>query len=299
MSTANRSGSSTADDTVPPIYKSAAGQAAIRERYREVLRDWPVPAEQRTIPTREGDTFVLVTGPEAAPPVVLLHGSGANSGTWRGDIPSWARHLRVYAVDLVGEPGGSAPSRPKLGTEAIALWLDDVLAGLGLSETAVVGMSLGGWHALDYAIRRPERVTALALLCPGGIGKQRYGWLLEAIVPRLLGRRDLRGSAQATTGLYGAELEPILDDIVLTFTHFKPRTERLPRFTDEQLRGLPMPVLAIVGDQDAMLDSAETARRISASVPDATVLMLPGVGHAILGQTEPVLNFLTAHADRK
>lgn len=299
MSTANRSGSSTADDTVPPIYKSAAGQAAIRERYREVLRDWPVPAEQRTIPTREGDTFVLVSGPEAAPPVVLLHGSGANSGTWRGDIPSWARHFRVYAVDLVGEPGGSAPSRPKLGTEAIALWLDDVLAGLGLSETAVVGMSLGGWHALDYAIRRPERVTALALLCPGGIGKQRYGWLLEAIVPRLLGRRDLRGSAQATTGLYGAELEPILDDIVLTFTHFKPRTERLPRFTDEQLRGLPMPVLAIVGDQDAMLDSAETARRISASVPDATVLMLPGVGHAILGQTEPVLNFLTAHADRK
>lgn len=299
MSTANRSGSSTADDTVPPIYKSAAGQAAIRERYREVLRDWPVPAEQRTIPTREGDTFVLVSGPEAAPPVVLLHGSGANSGTWRGDIPSWARHLRVYAVDLVGEPGGSAPSRPKLGTEAIALWLDDVLAGLGLSETAVVGMSLGGWHALDYAIRRPERVTALALLCPGGIGKQRYGWLLEAIVPRLLGRRDLRGSAQATTGLYGAELEPILDDIVLTFTHFKPRTERLPRFTDEQLRGLPMPVLAIVGDQDAMLDSAETARRISASVPDATVLMLPGVGHAILGQTDPVLNFLTAHADRK
>ncbi|MEV6070706.1 alpha/beta fold hydrolase [Nocardia sp. NPDC052001] len=299
MSTANRSGSSTADDTVPPIYKSAAGQAAIRERYREVLRDWPVPAEQRTIPTREGDTFVLVSGPEAAPPVVLLHGSGANSGTWRGDIPSWARHFRVYAVDLVGEPGGSAPSRPKLGTEAIALWLDDVLAGLGLSETAVVGMSLGGWHALDYAIRRPERVTALALLCPGGIGKQRYGWLLEAIVPRLLGRRDLRGSAQATTGLYGAELEPILDDIVLTFTHFKPRTERLPRFTDEQLRGLPMPVLAIVGDQDAMLDSAETARRIRASVPDATVLMLPGVGHAILGQTDPVLNFLTAHADRK
>ncbi|MFB7724105.1 alpha/beta fold hydrolase [Nocardia sp. NPDC056100] len=299
MSTANRSGSSTAADTVPPIYKSAAGQAAIRERYREVLRDWPVPAEQRTIPTREGDTFVLVSGPEAAPPVVLLHGSGANSGTWRGDIPSWAQHFRVYAVDLVGEPGGSAPSRPKLGTAAIALWLDDVLAGLGLSETAVVGMSLGGWHALDYAIRRPERVTALALLCPGGIGKQRYGWLLKAIVPRLLGRRDLRGSAQATTGLYGAELEPILDDIELTFTHFNPRTERLPRFTDEQLRGLPMPVLAIVGDRDAMLDSAETARRITASVPDATVRVLPGVGHAILGQTEPVLNFLTAHADRK
>lgn len=291
---------STTDTTRPvaPIYKSAAGAAAIAEQYREVLRTWPIPSEQLLVPTREGDTFVIAGGPREAPSLVLLHGSGANSGMWRDDIASWAKEFRVYAVDMVGEPGGSAPSRPELGSEAVALWLDDVLAGLGISSTAVAAISLGGWTALDYAIRRPERVTQLVLLCPGGVGKQRYGWILKAIVPRLLGRHDPRGSARAVTGLEGAHLDTVVDEIALTFTHFNPRRERLPLFTDAQLRSLTMPVLAVAGDRDVMFDSAETARRITRFVPDATVRILPGVGHAILGQTDMVLDFLREHPGR-
>lgn len=274
------------------IYKSDTGAQEIQRRYREHLRDWPIPAEERHIPTREGDTFVMVSGPEDASPLVLLHGSGANATTWRGDIASWAQHFRTYAIDMVGEPGLSAPSRPDLKSDAVALWLDDVLAGLGLTTTAMVGMSLGGWTALDYTIRRPDRITRLALLCPGGIGKQRYGWMAKAILPRLIGRFDLRQNASLVTGLDSPDLDPILDDIALTFTHFNPRTERLPRFTDAQLGTLSMPVLVIVGDRDVMLDSTETARRVRDRVPNATVRVLPGVGHAILGQTEPILKFL-------
>ncbi|WP_330181846.1 alpha/beta fold hydrolase [Nocardia sp. NBC_01503] len=291
---------STTDTTRPiaSIYKSAAGAAAIAEQYREVLRTWPIPSERLLVPTREGDTFVIASGPREAPPLVLLHGSGANSGMWRGDIASWAKEFRVYGVDMVGEPGGSAPSRPVLGSEAVALWLDDVLAGLGVSSTAIAAISLGGWTALDYAIRRPERVTQLALLCPGGVGKQRYGWILRAIVPRLFDRHDPHSSARTVTGLEGAHLDAVVDEIVLTFTHFNPRRERLPPFTDAQLRGLNMPVLAVAGDRDVMFDSAETARRITRSVPDATVRVLPGVGHAILGQTDLVLDFLLEHLGR-
>ncbi|MEV6773017.1 alpha/beta fold hydrolase [Nocardia sp. NPDC051030] len=274
------------------IYKSEAGAHEIQEHYRESLWSWPVPAEQLRIPTREGETFVIASGPRDAPPLVLLHGSGSNSNTWRGDIASWAQHFRTYAVDLVGEPGGSDPSRPVLKSEAVALWLSDVLAGLNLSSTAMVGMSLGGWTALDYAIRRPEKVTRLVLLCPGGIGKQRFGWIFKAVLPRLLGRHDLRRQAALVTGLTGPGLDPILDDIELTFTHFKPRTERLPLFTDAQLKSLPMPVEVIVGAADAMFDSAETARRARQSIPHATVHVLPDVGHAILDQTDTVLKFL-------
>lgn len=276
------------------IYKSEAGAETVARRYQARLAQWPVPAEHREIPTRAGDIFVVISGPVDAPPLVLLHGSGANSTAWLGDIPAWSQHFRTYAVDMPGEPGGSAPSRPVLGTEAVAEWIDDVLAGLGISRAAFVGMSLGGWTAMDYAVRRPDKVEKLALLCPGGIGRQRYGWLLKSIIPRLLGRHDLRRSASVVTGLSGPELEPVLDEVVLIFEHFNPRTERLPRFTDEQLAHLPMPVLAIVGDRDVMLDSAETARRISEFVPDHTVRVLPGVGHAVLGQTATVLDFLTA-----
>ncbi|MFF0245645.1 hypothetical protein ACWEU6_31660 [Streptosporangium sandarakinum] len=54
------------------IYRSEAGAEEIRRRYREALDDWPVPAEQVRVPTRQGETFVVVSGPQGAPPVVLL-----------------------------------------------------------------------------------------------------------------------------------------------------------------------------------------------------------------------------------
>ncbi|MEW2352329.1 alpha/beta fold hydrolase [Spirillospora sp. NPDC029432] len=274
------------------IYKSAAGQDEIRRRYEDALRTWPVPAEHVRVPTREGETFVLVSGPEDAPPLLLLHGSGANAVTWQGDIASWSRHFRTYAVDLVGEPGLSAQSRPVLGTEAVALWLDDVLDGLGIGAASFAGTSLGGWAALDYAVRRPGRVARLALLCPGGIGRQTMGWLFKAMVLRLFGRRGTRRSVAVVAGLDAPEHGPALDFLTLTFSQFRPRTERLPVFSDEQLRGLGMPLLVIVGARDVMFDSAETARRVRRNVPDAAVEVLPGTGHAILGQTETVLAFL-------
>ncbi|MFC4058201.1 alpha/beta fold hydrolase [Planomonospora corallina] len=274
------------------IYRSEAGADEIRRRYQEALSAWPVPAEHVRVPTREGETFVVVSGPPDAPPVLLLHGSGTNAAMWRGDVASWARHFRVHAVDLVGEPGLSAPSRPPLDTDALALWLDDVLEGLGVTTASIVGASLGGWLALHYATRRPERVSRLALLCPGGLGRQRTGWMVKALLLRPFGRWGLRRSARLVAGLRSPRDRPVLDHVVLTFAQFKPRTERLPVFPDEVLRGLTMPVLVIVGGRDAMLDSEETARRVRRCVPHATVRLLPETGHTILGQTEPVAAFL-------
>ncbi|KOG51593.1 alpha/beta hydrolase [Streptomyces griseoflavus] len=274
------------------IYKSAAGEQQLRQRYQEALAAWPVPAEHLRIPTREGETFVVASGPKEAPPLVLLHGSGANTSMWQGDIATWSQHFRTYAVDLIGEPGLSAPSRPPLASDAYAQWLDDVLDGLDIGATAVVATSLGGWMALDHATRRPGRVTRLALLCPGGVGKQRMGLLFKALLLRPFGRRGMLRSARSATGLNTPQAAPVLDQVVLTFQQFKPRTEQLPVFPDDELRGLDIPLLLIAGTDDALFDSAGTARRIQDNVPDATVRLLPGVGHAIFGQTDEVLAFL-------
>ncbi|GAT69442.1 carboxylesterase NP [Planomonospora sphaerica] len=276
------------------IYKSEAGERELRDRYRQVLDTWPVPAEHVRVPTREGETFVLASGPQDAPPLVLLHGSGANTSMWRADVTTWSRRFRTYAVDLVGEPGLSAPSRPALDSDAVALWLDDVLEGLGITGAAFVGASLGGWTALDYAIRRPERVTRLALMCPGGVGRQKVGWILKALLARPFRRGGLRESAIAVAGLDPERDRQALDAVVLTFTHFNPRRERLPVFPDDALRGLTMPVLVIVGGRDAMFDSHRTARRVRECVPHSTVNLLPEVGHAVFGQAEPIAEFLTA-----
>ncbi|WP_030669863.1 alpha/beta fold hydrolase [Streptomyces rimosus] len=274
------------------IYKSEAGEQRLRRHYQEALDNWPVPAEHIRVPTGEGETFVVVSGPKEAPPLVLLHGAGANASMWQGDVATWSRYFRTYAVDLIGEPGLSAPSRPPLTSDAYARWLDDVLDGLGIGTTPVVATSLGGWMALDHATRRPGRVTRLALLCPGGLGRQRMGLLFKALLLRSFGRRGMRRSAQSATGLSTPQAAPVLDQVVLTFQHFVPRTERLPVFSDDALRGLDVPLLLIAGTDDALFDSAGTARRVQENVPDATVRLLPGVGHAVFGQTDEVLGFL-------
>ncbi|MFC4857201.1 alpha/beta fold hydrolase [Actinophytocola glycyrrhizae] len=276
------------------IYKTEAGEREIRRRYEHTLANWPVPAEHRVVPTREGDTFVLVCGPEEAPPLLLLHGSGSNAAMWLGDVPAWARHFRVHAVDMIGEPGLSAPSRPPLASPAYALWLDDVLDHLGLERAALTGASLGGWLALDYATRRPDRVEKLALLCPGGVGRQKVGFLLKALLYKPFGQWGRLRSIKAVAGVDVRVMPEVAEYLALMFTHFLPRRDRLPVFSDETLRKLTMPVLVVVGGRDAMFDSADTAKRFDHTVPHATVTLLPDVAHSIVGQTQPILDFLRA-----
>src|SRR5580698_6776206 len=157
------------------IYKSSEGERLIRERYQAFLKYWPVPNEQIYVPTQQGPTFVVISGPRDAPPLVLLHGAVANSAMWMGEVAAFARSFRVYCIDMIGEPGLSVPARPSLASDAYAIWLDDVVDHLCIDRASIVGVSLGGWLALDYAVRRSERVERVAVLCPGGIGRQKVG----------------------------------------------------------------------------------------------------------------------------
>ena len=78
----------------------------------------------------------------------------------------------------------------------------------------------------------------------------------------------------------------------LVFKHFKPRLSPIPRFDDAALRGLAMPVLAVVGEQDSMLDARQTTRRLAQTAPDAIVHALPDAGHLLPTEPDPVLDFL-------
>ncbi len=274
------------------VFTSVEGAGAVERRYREFLARWPVPSEQFHVPTREGDTFVVASGPRGAPPVVLLHGSASNSAMWLGDVATWSEHFRVYAVDSVGEPGLSAPSRPVLASAAPSLWLDDVLSELGVERPSLVGCSLGGWQAVDYATRYPGNVARLALLCPAGIGRRKWRALLAAAALAPFGRRGLRAAMTVMLGSGWSSAWPdFVEFMLLVNTHFRPRWEVPPTFDDGSLRRLSMPVLAVVGDKDAVLDSAGTADRLAASVPHADVRLLPGVGHVVAGQSASVLEF--------
>jgi pimeloyl-ACP methyl ester carboxylesterase len=282
----------TAGKIVANIYRSEAGRHAVEAQYRRILERWPVACERRVVPTRHGDTFVIVSGDSSAPPVVLFHGSGSNSAAWMRDVPTWAQHHRVYAVDLIGEPGLSAPSRPPLSSPAYAEWLDDVWAGLGLDTASVVGISLGGWLGLDFAIRRPDRVASLSLISPSGIGAQNHWLLLKIGVLRLFGTRGLVKSFALVSGRTETLPKPVLDALLVVFRNFRPRMERIPRCTDTDLAALPMPVQVIVGSNDALLDSRETRERVERCVRNAEVTLVENAGHILPPQTAPVGEFL-------
>lgn len=240
---------------------------------------------------------MIECGEPTAMPVVPLHGSLANSAAWMGDVTLWAKRFRIFAVDVIGEPGLSAPSRPPLNSDAYAQWLNDVMNALRVNCASFIGVSLGGWLALDYAIRQPRRIDRMVLVCPGGVGRQKIGILFKvAFFNRFgaWGRRKLRNAifGQTPVGEVSPALRKFGEFFALLHKSTGPRTEKLLVFSDATLKKLTMPILAIVGGNDALLDSAETRRRIEGLVDNGEVRYIEEAGHLIMGLDEAISEFL-------
>lgn len=277
------------------VYRTAEAADAVAREYREVLDRWPVPRTELRLDTRQGETFVVACGPDSAPPVVVLHGSQANSAAGMLDAALWSQKLRVYAVDMLGEPGFSARVRPPLDSDAHALWLDDVLSGLGLSKAAFVGTSLGGWLALDYASRRPSAVRQLALVCPAGIGRQK-NFLLKALPLLLLGRWGKQRMRRMVFGPSPAPSSPtarsILELMELIGKAVRPRIVSIPRLSDEQLRQIEVPMLVAIGGRDVLIDSFDTRQRLARLAPHADVRFYEDGYHYLPAQAPIIFEFL-------
>jgi pimeloyl-ACP methyl ester carboxylesterase len=211
---------------------------------------------------REGETFVVVSGAKDAPALVLLHGASGNAAMWMGDVTAWAAHFRVFAIDVIGDAGLSAPSRPPYESDAQALWLDDVMRGLSLPRASFVGVSNGGWLALDYATRRPDRVESLVVLCPGGVVPSRNIklWALPLLLLGNWGARKVRERILGRTPANASKAHQVFADFVaLIFGNLRPRTKRPAIFTDDALRRLGMPVMAILGGYATALGAIAAA----------------------------------------
>lgn len=278
-----------------PVFRNDAEAVEVMREYRVVLDRWPVPRQEIELSTSQGTTFVLACGHETAPPVVLLHGAQANSAAWLPDIALWSTRFRLYAVDMIGEAGLSARVRPSLVGDTYATWLDDVFTGLGIVRAALVGTSLGGWLALDYAMRRPARASALALVCPAGIGRQKN--FLLAVAPYLLlgawgKRRILEKVFGPAPEHLPADLEAISGLMGSISRAIKPRAINIPQLSDEALKALAIPLLAIVGGRDALIDSYDTRRRLERHVPHAEVCFIEEGYHFLPDQSQRVFDFL-------
>ncbi|MDQ0584552.1 alpha/beta fold hydrolase [Streptomyces rishiriensis] len=105
------------------------------------------------------------------PALVLVHGIGDSSRTWAELIPDLARTHTVIAPDLLGH-GASDKPRADYSVAAYANGLRDLLSTLGIESATLVGHSLGGGVAMQFAYQFPERTERLILVSAGGVGRE-------------------------------------------------------------------------------------------------------------------------------
>ena len=273
------------------IYKSVAGEKAIMDVYEKVLSMWPASHKEMNLDTGYGRTFVIAGKDQSKPPLVLIHGSGSNSATWFADVAAYSQPYSVYCVDIPGEPGKSEAKRFDWHGPFFTEWLDDVLQGLGIKQTVLGGISLGGWASLKYAVDRPERVEKLVLTCPGGVTPSRPSFMLRMIFFSLLGEWGLNRIKNLIF-----KDQPLSEEADLFFRltskHFNFRRGEPPIFTDEQLRSVKVPTIFLGGKADIVFNTEKAAQRLKALLPDLTVKLYGGKGHALVNMADIVIPLL-------
>lgn len=102
-------------ERLPSPFKNLEGEAEYMAAHEARMQRWPVPYEAMDITGRYGRTQLVASGPEDAPPLVLLHGALASLTMWAPNIADLSRDYRVYAIDIIGEPSKSIPDPGKPG----------------------------------------------------------------------------------------------------------------------------------------------------------------------------------------
>lgn len=116
------------------------------------------------------------------PPILLIHGITSSSRTWKRVMPRLAENHTVIAPDLLGH-GRSAKPQGDYSLGAYASGIRDLLVALEIPRATVVGHSLGGGIAMQFAYQFPERVGRMVLVDSGGIGREVNPILRAAALP--------------------------------------------------------------------------------------------------------------------
>ena len=251
----------------------------------------------------------------AGPPLVLIHGATLDQRMWDDQWDTFAARHCVIRYDLRGYGGSDLPAEQlQADTYAHHDDLAALLDHLEVERASVIGLSMGGMIALDFALAYPDRTRALVLVDAGPGRFPRSPAFNESIRAVAAALRDGGPDAARAAWLArpffapacrDAALAGRLDTIVRDYSwwhwaHRDPRRELEPPAL-ERLAKLHAPTLVIVGALD-IADFHVIAERVTQSAPRAERLTLPGIGHLPNMETPAVfnaavLNFLARRAD--
>ncbi|WP_143218962.1 alpha/beta fold hydrolase [Actinokineospora bangkokensis] len=246
-------------------FTSERARADYDAAYQRGLDALPAPDEVVDVGTGFGTVRCYRFGAPGPNPVLLLPGRAGGVVMWEPNLPAFAGSRPVYALDLLGEPGRSVQTAPVRTAADQAAWLVDVLERLDLRGAHLLGYSFGGWLAANLALRAPERLASLVLVDPvQTFARFPVQLLLRSALSVLPVVQRWGRPAFLRWIAGGAEVEP--GDPVATVINEGIRTYRiaLPTpvpFTDEQLRGLAVPALALIAGRSVLHDARRAAAR--------------------------------------
>jgi pimeloyl-ACP methyl ester carboxylesterase len=264
-------------------FKTPEGEAQFFAAYDDEMKLWPVPYEQVDVRSRFGTTHVVICGPPTAPPVVLLHGYMATLTMWWPNIAAFSKDYRVYAVDVMGQPGKSRPEEPICNVADFVSWLTATLDALHLDRVFLVGMSFGGWLALNYAVAAPQRVRKLVLLSPGGLLPMVKQFTVRGMFMVWLPTRLIVSSFFHWLGFTDRAYANVLEMMYLGLKHFRMPLETarvMPTVvSDEGLRTMQMPTLLLIGEDEVISDASRALERARRLIPEVEGELVPGCRH--------------------
>lgn len=229
------------------------------------------------------EIHVCQDGPRDAPALLLIHGTGASLRSWEPMVPLLTGSHHVIRIDLPGCGQSAKPNDASYAVPDQARRIGAALDRLGVEHAIAVGHSSGGMFATALAERRPDLVTALALI---NTGPSMAAFIKEEIVlapARELTDEQLR-QLMSTAFSAGYEIpQSFVDQFrAMDFTVFAATSQALHTYLEqplpERLAPLGKPLLVIFGEDDRRWRSAAAADY--RTVPGATVELLPGVGHS-------------------
>lgn len=276
-----------------PIFKSAKAEERMLAVYDKAMKLWPISYEQCDISTQYGSTHVIISGPQDAPPLILLHCALMTSAIWSPIIDALSRDHRTYAVDVIGDVGRTVPSNPPTTERDFANWLVEVFEGLEIDKASILAWSFGGFVGTNFAIHEPDRVIKLGLLAPfatfvkGGIGFL-LGFIPFLIPTRTTSRFFEKKLCYKSNFVFKEHSEILYERFRSAKVIFKvpPRV-----FTDEELQRLSMPVLLLIGKQEFLYNSQDAIERAKQILPKGDVELIANCNHAIVSdQTDQVSN---------
>ncbi len=238
----------------------------------------------------------------SGPALLLIHGIGDSADSWLDVIPDLARDHTVIAPDLLGH-GHSDKPRADYSIAAYANAMRDLLAVLEIERVTVIGHSLGGGVAMQFAYQFPERCERICLVSTGGVAREVTHLLRFASAPNadlvlpLVGSPGARLLGRFTLGVLKAlntDLGQDADHLMRVFDALPDAASRLAfvrtlraavdwkgqaiTMLDRCYLTQGMPTLLVWGARDAVIPIAH-GHKAHGAMPGSRLEVFPDVGH--------------------